>query len=130
MPGIQPTVEIAVWRWLIPIVGSRAHASSTASRFIIGSPMPMNTAWSTCAGAAEVQRLVEDLRGGQVAAEAHLTGGAERAGQRAARLRGQAQRPAAVAIAHQHRLHRAAVARCCNSALTVPSRACSLVLEA
>ena len=44
MPGIQPIVEIAVWRLLIPTSGSRAHASSTASMFIIGSPMPMNTA--------------------------------------------------------------------------------------
>ena len=31
----------------MPMSGSRAHASSTLSRFIIGSPMPMNTAWST-----------------------------------------------------------------------------------
>ncbi len=44
MPGIQPTVEIAVRRWVIPIAGSRSHAASTASRFIIGSPMPMKTA--------------------------------------------------------------------------------------
>ena len=60
-------------------------------------------------GAAEVQRLVEDLRGGQVASEAHLAGGAEAAGERAARLRGQAQRAPAVAVAHQHRLHGPAV---------------------
>ena len=35
---------------------------------------------------AEVQRLVEDLRGAQVATEAHLSGRTEPAGQRAARL--------------------------------------------
>ena len=47
MPGIQPTVEIAVRRWVMPRSGRRAQAPSTLSRFIIGSPMPMNTAWST-----------------------------------------------------------------------------------
>ena len=59
--------------------------------------------------AAEVQRLVEDLVGAEVAAELHLAGGAEGAGQRAARLRGEADRAAAVAVAHQHRLERAPV---------------------
>ena len=59
--------------------------------------------------AAEVERLVEDLVGGQVAAELHLAGGAEGAGQRAARLRGDADRAPAVAVAHQDRLDRAAV---------------------
>ncbi len=59
---------------------------------------------------AEVQRLVEDLGRGEVAAEAHLPGGAERAGQRAAGLRGQADRPAPVAVAHQYRFDRPAVA--------------------
>ena len=59
--------------------------------------------------AAEVQRLVEDLRRRQVAAELHRARRAERAGQRAARLRGQAQRAAAVAIAHQTGLDRAPV---------------------
>ncbi len=47
MPGTQPTVEIPVRRLVIPTSGRRRHASITASRFIIGSPMPMNTAWST-----------------------------------------------------------------------------------
>jgi hypothetical protein len=47
MPGIQPTVEIAVRRWVMPMLGSRRQAASTWSRFIIGSPMPMKTAWST-----------------------------------------------------------------------------------
>ncbi len=59
--------------------------------------------------AAEVQRLVEDLIGAEVAAELHLAGGAEGAGQRAARLRGEADRATAVAEAHQHRLDRAPV---------------------
>ena len=30
----------------MPMSGSRSHAASTLSRFIIGSPMPMNTQWS------------------------------------------------------------------------------------
>ena len=47
MPGIQPTVEIAVRRLVMPSSGSSVQASSTASRFIIGSPMPMKTAWSS-----------------------------------------------------------------------------------
>ena len=47
MPGIQPTVEIAVRRCVMPTSGRRSQAASTWSRFIIGSPMPMNTAWST-----------------------------------------------------------------------------------
>ena len=60
--------------------------------------------------AAEVQYLVEDLRGRQVAAELHRAGRAERAGERAARLRGDADRAAAVAVAHQHGLDGASVA--------------------
>ena len=47
MPGIQPTVEIVVRRWVMPTSGSRRAAARTLSRFIIGSPMPMNTRWST-----------------------------------------------------------------------------------
>ena len=31
----------------MPMSGSRRAASITLSRFSIGSPMPMNTAWST-----------------------------------------------------------------------------------
>ena len=46
IPGIQPTVEIAVRRCVMPMSGRRRQASRTASRFIIGSPMPMNTQWS------------------------------------------------------------------------------------
>ena len=93
----------------MPTSGSRRAAASTLSRFIIGSPMPMNTRWSTRLDAAEVQHLVEDLGRGQVAAELHLPGGAERARQRAAGLRGDADRAAAVAVAHQHGLDGAAV---------------------
>jgi hypothetical protein len=62
-------------------------------------------------GTAEVERLVEDLGGRQVAPELHPPGRAERARQRAARLARQAERAPAVAVAHQHRLHRAAVGR-------------------
>jgi len=59
--------------------------------------------------AAKMQGLVEDLGGRQVAPELHLPGRAERARERAARLARQAERAAAVAVAHQHRLHRPAV---------------------
>ena len=34
-------------RWVTPTSGRRRQASSTLSRFIIGSPMPMKTTWST-----------------------------------------------------------------------------------
>ena len=61
--------------------------------------------------AAEVQHLVEDLARGQVAAELHRARGAERARQRAAGLRGDADRAAAVAVAHHHGLDGAAVVR-------------------
>ena len=47
MPGTQPTVEIVVRRCVMPTSGSRRAAASTLSRFIIGSPMPMKTRWST-----------------------------------------------------------------------------------
>ena len=43
IPGTQPTVDTVVRRWVIPTSGSRRAAASTWSRFIIGSPMPMNT---------------------------------------------------------------------------------------
>ncbi len=47
MPGTQPTVEMPVRRCVMPTSGSFLDAASTWSRFIIGSPMPMNTRWST-----------------------------------------------------------------------------------
>ncbi len=56
MPGIQPTVEIAVWRWPMPTSGSRSHAASTLSRLSIGSPMPMNTQLVTPCGADSRRR--------------------------------------------------------------------------
>ena len=34
-------------RLVMPTSGSFSHAASTLGRFIIGSPMPMKTAWST-----------------------------------------------------------------------------------
>ena len=71
--------------------------------------MPMKTRWFDRLEPAEVEHLVEDLRGAQVAAEAHRAGRAEGARERAARLRGDADRAAAVAVAHQHRLDRVAV---------------------
>ena len=109
MPGIQPTVEIAVRRCVTPRSGRRSQAASTWSRFIIGSPMPMKTTWSTasmrrkCSAWSRISDAVR-LRPNFIA-----PGRAERAGQRAARLRGQAQRAAPVAVAHEHRLDRASV---------------------
>ncbi len=61
--------------------------------------------------AAEVERLVDDLPGGQVAAELHRPGRAERARQRAPGLRRDADRATTVAIAHQHGLDRMSVVR-------------------
>ena len=60
---------------------------------------------------AEVERLIEDLRGSQVAPETHLPGRAERARQGAARLRRETDGAAAVAVPHQNRLDRLAVRR-------------------
>ena len=93
----------------MPTSGSRRQAASTLSRFISGSPMPMNTQWSTSVMRRKWSAWSRISDGGQVAPELHLAGGAERAGERAARLRGDAERAAAVAVAHQHRLERAAV---------------------
>ena len=117
MPGIQPTSRPPVRRCVMPASGSRSAAASTASTFISGSPMPMNTRWLTASMPAEVQDLVEDLRRAQVAPEAHRARGAERAGQRAARLRRHAHRAPPVAVAHQHGLDRPAV----GGARTAPS---------
>jgi hypothetical protein len=47
IPGIQPTVEIPMFECAIPTSGRRSHAASTLSRFMSGSPIPMNTAWFT-----------------------------------------------------------------------------------
>ena len=38
--------QMGARRDAIPTSANRRHASSTESRFIIGSPIPMNTAWS------------------------------------------------------------------------------------
>ena len=78
--------------------------------------------------APEVQGLIEDLRGCQVAPEAHLPGRTEAAGQGAARLRGEAQRAPPVAVGHEHGLQRAAVAGAQQGLDRAVSRA-SLVLE-
>ena len=58
---------------------------------------------------AEVERLVEDLGRGQIPPERHLAGCAERARQRAAGLRREAERAAPVAVAHEHGFDRVAV---------------------
>ena len=73
--------------------------------------MPMNTRGRSarCAGSASAWSRISDavrLRPKRI-----WPGRAERAGERAARLRRDADRAAAVAVAHQHRLHRMAVVR-------------------
>ena len=95
----------------MPRSGRRSQAASTWSRFIIGSPMPMNTQWSTssmrrkCSAWSRISRAVR-LRPNFIEPVAQ-----KRARQRAARLRGQAQRAAPVAVAHEHGLDRPAVVR-------------------
>ena len=109
MPGAQPTVEMPVRRWVMPRSGSRRDAAEHVVEVHHRLAHPHEHQVVDRLDAAEVQDLVEDLRGGQVAAELHRAGRAERARQRAARLRGDADRAAAVAVAHQHRLDGAAV---------------------
>ena len=36
-----------MFEWAIPMSGKRSQAARTLSRFMSGSPMPMNTAWFT-----------------------------------------------------------------------------------
>ena len=96
-------------RLVIPMSGSRRQASITASRFIIGSPMPMKTAWSTRSMRRKNRawsRISEAVR---LRPNFIVARGAERAGQRATRLRGQAQRAPSVAVAHEHGLDGPAV---------------------
>ena len=111
MPGSQPTVETPVRRWVIADLGQpargREHVLDVHQRLAHAHEHEVVDRLD----AAEVQHLVEDLRGVQVAAEAHRPGRAEGARQRAAGLRGDADRAAPVAVAHQHRLHGPAVGR-------------------
>jgi hypothetical protein len=60
---------------------------------------------------AEMECLVDDLGRRQIPAEAHRASRAERAGQRAAGLRREAQRATAVLVAHEDGLHRMALRR-------------------
>ena len=62
-------------------------------------------------GAAEVEHLVDDLGGREIASERHRPRGAERAREGAARLRGDADRAATVPVAHQDGLDGMAVVR-------------------
>ena len=109
MPGAQPTVEMPVRRWVMPRSGSRRAAAEHGVEVHHRLAHAHEHEVVERLDAAEVQHLVEDLRRGQVAPEPHRAGRAERARQRAARLRGDADRAAAVAVAHQHRLDRAPV---------------------
>ena len=111
MPGTQPTVEIVVRRWVMPTSGSRRargeHVVEVHHRLAHAHEHQVVDRLD----AAEVQHLVEDLARRQVAAELHRARRAERARQRAAGLRGDADRAAPVAVAHQHGLDGAAVVR-------------------
>ena len=104
----------------MPRAGSRPQASSTASKFISGSPMPMKTAW-----------LVWPLRRVSTPASRISHGGrfptkriepvaqnVQVSGQPDWELRGTPPPP--VAVAHQHRLDRQP-SWVRNRALTVPS---------
>jgi hypothetical protein len=97
--GATPAVDTVMRR------GASANASGWVSTRIAwttlfklssGSPMPMNTTCvrtlpSAASSSCRVQRLVDDLVGAQVAAEAHPAGRAERAVEAAADLRRDAQ---------------------------------------
>ena len=122
MPGMTPLVLTAMCRWprpkRLPSL-SAAQAASTASALRSGSPMPMKTMLvsrrpSASELSSPVAGLVDDLRGQQVAPQPQLTGGAEGAADGAPGLAGDAQRGAlapraAGGVAHEHRLHDAAV---------------------
>ena len=118
MPGTQPAVEIAIERAPSPkpgrVVGQPAEGEhlvvvverlAHAHQHDVGDPAAVAPRL-----ARRPQQLLEDLAAGEVAAEAHGAGGAERARQRAARLRRDADR-APVAVPHQHRLDREPVQR-------------------
>ena len=125
MPGIQPTVEIAVRRWVIPRSGSRSQAASTLSRFIIGSPMPMNTQWSDaarCAGSAAPGRGSPRRSGCGRSSSCRWRRTCTSAGSRTARTRRSSAGRRGSASA---RPRPGARRPCANSALTVPSRACA-----
>ena len=102
-------MEIVVRRWVTPRSGRRRAAASTGVDVQHRLAHPHEDGMVDRLEPAEVQRLVDDLPLAQVAAEAHLAGGAERARERAARLRRDAHRPPPVAVAHQHRLDRMTV---------------------
>ncbi len=102
----------------------RRSAGTTLSKLASGSPMPIITTLVMGGatllhprtrnpvreqGAIGVPQLPDDLAGRQVAVEALLAGRAERAVERAACLRRDAQR-AAVVLGDVDRLHRVAVA--------------------
>ena len=95
----------------IPTSGNRSQAASTASRFIIGSPMPMKTAWltspprrkcSTWSRISDSVRLRPKLIR-PVAQKAQVSG--------YSRLAREAERAAAVTVAQHHRLQGATIAR-------------------
>ena len=110
-PGSQPTVEIVVRRCVMPRSGSRRAAREHLVEVEHRLAHPHEDAVVDLGEPPEVQGLVEDLGGREVAPESHRAGRAERAGERAARLRGEAERAPAVAVAHQHGLDRMAVSR-------------------
>ena len=119
MPGIQPAVEIAIWRapspnasgplivriadeHVVVVVEGLAHAHHHDVRDACVLLVAQQ--------AGEPQQLLADLLGLEVAPEPHAAGGAERARERAARLRREAD-GAALAVAHRDGLERVAVVR-------------------
>ena len=97
-------------RWVMPVSGRRSAAAEHVVEVHQRLAHAHEDEVVDRLDAAEVQDLVEDLVGGQVAAELHRARGAEGAGQRAAGLAGDADGAPAVAVAHQHRLDRTPVA--------------------
>ena len=112
MPGITPTVDIVMCRAPMPMSplmrSTRCpHRIEVCQRFAHAHKDDIVD--STLAGGlGGPDHLFDDLSGAEVAVEADLTGGAEAAAHRAARLARHAH-CAAVAVVHQNRLDQLAV---------------------
>ena len=110
-PGSQPDRRDRRAALCDPDVRAAPRGLEHVSRFSIGSPIPMNTAWSIGSMRRKCRAWSRISDAVRLRPKAHLAGCAERACQRAARLRRQAHGTPAVAEAHQHRLHGMAVVR-------------------
>ena len=124
MPGTTPEVDTVMWRAPSPNRRrsfSASIAASTLSRLRSGSPIPMNTMfvsrWPVRGQPPRrVAGLVDDLGRVEVAREAELARGAERATDRAAGLARQAERvplagSGAGRVVHQHGFDQRAVGK-------------------